>query len=219
MKIENFSLQLLGMAAFSIITGLFLSCSSQTAVQPEPEAAPEAPPLFEVYAPEPELQLQPITRSIIEQINKTGNTIRNLQYYISDALTLENEKRSQQVNINSRGEGLLQETTTREQVLIDRETGGVLKNIYRDTNGRSVLELCFDDDDRFTLFFGESQVDQHFILIYNEETRDVNYGGARYKASFGENAPYLLIRFDREEINSPDIRRLKGRFISGKTEL
>jgi hypothetical protein len=158
--------------------------------------------------------LRPITREIVSQVSHGGNSIKNLQYYISTQLTLEIEKVVQRVDINPQGEGLYREITTQGRIVIDRETGGILKNIYRDAGGFLVLEIIFDEDnDRYTLFFRENQREQRFSLIYDEASGAVNYGGERYRASFSGEVPSLLVKFEEEQLETPEVRYLRGRSI------
>jgi hypothetical protein len=204
-----------------VIAGLFWSCAGQDL--PESPPPPPPPPALEYAEPLPQQSsgLRPITRDIVSQISHGGNSIKNLQYYISAQLTLEIERIVQQVDINPQGEGLYRETTTRGRIIIDKETGGILKNMYRDAGGLLVLEIVFDEDnDGNTLFFRENQSEQRFSLIRGETGGAggenggvINYGGERYRVSFDGEVPYLLVKFEEEQIETPDVRRLRGRSI------
>jgi hypothetical protein len=91
----------------------------------------------------------------------------------------------------------------------------VLKNIYRDAGGLLALAIVFDEDnDKYTLFFKENPRDQRFALIYDEASGAVNYGGERYRANFSGETPYLMVKFEEEQIETPAVRYLRGRFIS-----
>ncbi|MDR2186272.1 MAG: hypothetical protein LBO80_11505 [Treponema sp.] len=195
-----------------VIAGFFWSCASQNA----PEASPPPPPVMEYAEPltRESSGLRPITREIVSQVSNGGNSIKNLQYYISDQLTLEIESVVQQIDINPQGEGLYQEITTQSRIIIGKETGGILKNTYRDAGGFLVLEIIFDEaNDRYTLFFRENPQEQRFSLIYDEASGAVNYGGERYRASFSGEVPYLLVKFEEEQLETPEVRHLRGRTI------
>ncbi|MDR1373448.1 MAG: hypothetical protein LBJ24_00590 [Treponema sp.] len=196
---------------FPVIAGFFWGCAGQDTPEPPPPPVTE---YIEVPFQEESSGLRPITREIVSRISHGGNSIKNLQYYISGQLTLEIERVVQQVDINSQGEGLYQEITTQGRIIIDKETGGILKNTYRDAGGFLVLEIAFDEDnERYTLFFRENQREQRFSLIYDEASGAVNYGGERYRASFGGEVPYLLVKFEEEQLETPEVRRLRGRSI------
>jgi hypothetical protein len=196
---------------FPLMAGFFWSCAGQDIPEPPP------PPLPAVEYVEPLPQpagLRPITREMVLRISHGGGSIKDLQYYISAQLTLEIERVVQEVDINSRGEGLYREITTRGRIIIDKETGGVLKNIYRDDGGSLILEIAFDeDDDGYTLLFREHQREPYFSLICDGAGGAVNYGGERYRADFSGEAPYLLVAFTEERLETPEVRRLRGRTV------
>jgi hypothetical protein len=164
--------------------------------------------------PESSPGLRPITREIVLQVSHGGGSIKNLQYYISAQLTLEIERVLQELAINPQGEGLYREITTRGRIIIDKETGGILRNIYRDAGGFLILEIAFDEDDENrTLFFREHQREPYFSLVYDEASGAVNYGGERYRADFSGEVPWLLVAFREEQFETPEVRRLRGRSV------
>jgi hypothetical protein len=195
-----------------VIAGFFWGCAGQNA----PEPPPPPPPAAEYVEPLPQSSpgLRPITREIVLQVSHGGSSIKNLQYYISAQLTLEIERVAQYVDINPQGEGLYREITTQGRIIIDKETGGILKNIYRDAGGFLILEIAFDEDnDGYTLFFKEHPREPYFSLIYDEASGAVNYGGERYRAGFSGEVPCLLVKFEEEQLETPEVRRLRGRTV------
>jgi hypothetical protein len=186
---------------------------------PLPETPPSAAPLPAVPRPQPAADaaspsalLYPFSREMIDLAAKSEVSIKNFQYYISETVLLENEKNTQRISHNNRGEVLLQESSTHEQIVINRETGGKLTNITTDDNGKSwILEVRFGNNNNDFLLFKESTDGTRFELAYleNEDVKKVSMGGVEYVLRFTER-PCLLVKLVRVLNSRPDRTILPG---------
>jgi hypothetical protein len=170
--------------------------------------------------PVSEIPLAPITREIIQLISRSGNTLDKLQYFLSGNLVLEDEKNTQTVDINEKGEMILRNSSIREQVAFNPLAGGVLVDSHHGENERIILEIGFDGEHAgYTLSFIENQSSQIFDLLYNHgdgEFRTINYGGETYQISTENEVPHLLIRLETAPSNESINRELTGRYLSPK---
>ncbi|MDR0878690.1 MAG: hypothetical protein LBN21_11605 [Treponema sp.] len=206
-----------------MIAGVFSGCSTPP---PPVVEEPPPPPAPHVYVPPPpppppppEVPVAPITREIIQQVSRSGYNINKLQYFLSADLVLENEKNTQNVDINNKGEGKLRDTSTQGQVTINRNIGGILVDYHYSTDERAVLEVGFDEtNETYTLSFIELPGDQGFELVYDRGEEDVPatvaYGDEIYQLRSGDEAPLLFIKFEREPSTESITRELRGRYLS-----
>jgi hypothetical protein len=180
--------------------------------KPENDVPPPAPP-----QPVSEIPLVPITPEIIRLISQSGNTLNKLQFFLSGNLVLENEKNTQTVDINEKGEMILRNSSVREQVAFNPSAGGVLVDYHHGENERMVLEIGFDGEHTgYTLSFIENQSSRIFDLLHDSDDGElytINYGGETYKISTGNEIPHLLIRFETAPSNEFINRELKGRYV------
>jgi len=140
--------------------------------------------------------LKPLTRPLLEQIYRDGNNIKELQYYISDPLTLEYSRISQNLQVIN-GESTMREISYQDRITIDRNIPGVLVTVNYDGEGRMVLWVSFDEKgDEFVLIFREGRTDRNFQLYYQEtnDRRQIPYGEEMYELLIGETVPLLQIQ-------------------------
>lgn len=178
-------------------------------------ASPPPPPAA-MPPREPEIPLRPITQEIIDKIAKSEESIKKLQYYISATITLAKEDITQKVEIK-KGVGMEREISSDRQIVVDKETGGILVNTYRDKEGRTILAIGFDEtNEKNMLFFREDDAlsDRFLILMTDPASRAIGYGDETYRLQFdGDDIPHLLIRYSEEKNSNPDKRVVKGRLV------
>jgi hypothetical protein len=157
--------------------------------------------------------LVPITQDIIYRLVRNGLNIKGLQYYISSSIILENEKKTEVIEINNKGEGVLRATSIQREIRIDKETKGVLKNDPGSSNSYA-FEVCFDEDYRNSLFFKRNSAGTRFDLVYDTGTQSITYGQERYQLRMDEDSPHLLIKYKEETSSEPNIQQVSGRSVS-----
>ncbi|GHU96873.1 hypothetical protein FACS189483_01110 [Spirochaetia bacterium] len=177
-----------------------------------PSTLVDLPPVLNP-APYP-IPLVPVTESIIRRVQDNGKHITGFQYYISAAIILEREQRSETVQIFDTGEGLLEENVIREQIEIFPGAGGTFIRYHEPNPGASIIEICFDENDgNKTLIFRKNAVDGRFYLDYNRQRGTIVYAGQTYTLRMFDNtdAAYLLIRYYDPVPRGPHVQRLGGR--------
>ncbi|MDR1932477.1 MAG: hypothetical protein LBQ57_06615 [Spirochaetales bacterium] len=187
--------------------------------KPEPEVSPQivdgaSAALPAQPAADSEFSLQPIDRRIVYQVIEGGDSLKKLQYYISETVTLVQENVMRSIEIRQ-GAGLRRETSATGQIVIQKETPGVLVNTFFDSDKRRILAVSFDEtSDRNTLFFREDNVSRRFVLMYDAKSYLTGYGDRQYLLNFNGDVPHLLIRFSEEKTSVPSERVVRGRFLS-----
>jgi hypothetical protein len=157
--------------------------------------------------------LKPLTRPLLEQIYLGGNNIKELQYYISEPLTLEFSRITQNLQVIN-GESKLREISFQDRVDIGRNIPGILVTVNYDNEGRMVLRVSFDEKgDNYVLIFREGRADRNFRLYYQEtnNTRQVHYGEEMYDLLMGDDVPLLQIQYNEEVENRHTARVVQGR--------
>jgi hypothetical protein len=157
--------------------------------------------------------LKPLTRSLLEQIYLGGNDIKELQYYISEPITLEFSRTIQNLHVIN-GEGRLREISYQDRVEIGRNTPGIAVTVNYDGEGCMVLRVSFDEKgDNYALIFREGRTDRDFRLYYQEanNARQVYYGEEMYDLTLGNTVPFLQIQYDEEVENQHTSRVVQGR--------
>lgn len=189
---------------------LFCGCVLFGCASKKPVPAPEPPPVVEA---KPVYPLRPIDQNIVDQVLESGDSLKMLQYYISDTVTLAKESLRQDMEVRD-GAGLRREVSASGQIVIKKETAGILARSFYGPDKRRVLAVSFDEtSDRDTLFFMWNPAQGRFTLDYDIESRLAGYGDQKYLVSFSGDTPYLLIRFSEEKANKPSERVIRGRFI------
>jgi hypothetical protein len=202
------SIKIAVLACMAVAAGSILfGCASDpdpVPVQETPQPEPK---------PEPAFPLQPIDENIVDQILESGDSLKRLQYYISDEVNLVKENVIQNVEIRN-GAGLRRESSATGQIVIRKETAGVLVNTFFDADKRRVFAVSFDESSpKDTLFFRWNGEAGRFILDYDAASRLTGYGDQKYQLRFAGDVPHLLIRFSEEKTNNPYERVVGGRFI------
>jgi len=176
-------------------------------------APPPAPPPPRAAAQPVYPPLRPIDEEIVSQVLESGDSLRMLQYYISDTVNLIRGSLIHNVEIRN-GAGLRRERSATGEIVIQKGTAGVLVNSFFNSEGRRILAVSFDDaNDRDVLFFLWSPNDRRFNLDYDIESRLVGYGDQQYQVVFSDETPHLLISFTEERTHDPFERVIQGRFI------
>jgi hypothetical protein len=159
--------------------------------------------------------LHPITRPILEMIYQSGNDIKTVPYYISDSISLEYSKASQNLEISENGEVILREVSVQDRINIGKETMGTIVAVNYDTEGRMLLAMSFEEGgDAYPLIFREGDKDRIFYLLYyafNNGEKKIYYGEELYDLLMGDTIPQLKIRFEETREDRPAIRTLQGR--------
>jgi hypothetical protein len=209
------------------LAGVFTGCSTAPPPEPPPPPPPkkEAPPVREARPappPLPEIPARPVTRDILELIDKSAYETKDLQYFISSGITLEHGK-GMQINIEifQGGEGMIEEINAQEKIIIPKDTGGIL---IPDTGpavpgGPRTLKICFDDVDEHTLTFKENPSDNCYYLVFSEDRQYgefTQYGSETYKVKFNGGIPYLYIRLDERTDDQPRTKELRGRYVASR---
>jgi hypothetical protein len=218
---------------FLALTILFFGCATGQSRKP---AADEAPPavyaapvgtVSEVSGPaekakppanprqRSEIPLQPVTRPLLEMIYQSGNDIKSVPYFISETVSLEYSKTTQNLEITGRGEVILKEVAVQNQININKETAGTLIAVNYDAEGRMLLAMNFDEDDgAYPLIFREGDKDRSFYLMYyaiSGREKKMYYGKELFDLQMGESTPRLQIRFEESVESRPEARTLQGR--------
>jgi hypothetical protein len=156
----------------------------------------------------------------LELINKSAYETRDLQYFISSAITLEHGK-GMQINIEifQGGEGMIEEINAQEKIIIPRDTGGILIPDAGPAipGGPRTLKICFDDADDHTLTFRENPSDGRYYLVFSEDRQYgefTEYGSETYRVKFDGEIPYLYVRLDERTDDQPRTRELRGRYVA-----
>jgi hypothetical protein len=166
------------------------------------------------------IPVRPLTRSILELIGKSSYETRDLQYFISSALTLEHGKGMQiDIEIYQGGQGVIQEINAQEKIIIPKDTGGVLipDSAPAIPGGPRTLKVCFDDVDEHTLTFNENPSDHRYYLAFREDRQYgefTEYGGESYRVTFDGEIPYLYVRLDERTDDQPRTRQVQGRYLT-----
>lgn len=184
---------------------------SETAYPNEVAAEPKENKQFK------EFPQQPVTRPLLEMIYLVKNDIKGLPYFLSDSVTLEYIKITQNLEVSEKGEVTLREVTIQDQIHIKTETSGTLVAISYDAEGRMLLAINFDEsDDAYPLIFREEGVDRSFYLVHQEvgvdgKEKKIYYGQALYDLQTQDNlVPRLQIQFEEVEEAKPTSRTLPG---------
>jgi hypothetical protein len=156
----------------------------------------------------------------LELIDKSAYETRDLQYFISSAITLEHGK-GMQINIEifQGGEGMIEEINAQEKIIIPKDTGGIL---IPDAGppipgGPRTLKICFDDVDDHTLTFRENPADSRYYLVFSEDRQYgefTEYGNETYRVNFDGEIPYLYVKLDERTDDQPRTRELRGRYVA-----
>jgi hypothetical protein len=156
----------------------------------------------------------------LELINKSAYETRDLQYFISSAITLEHGK-GMQINIEifQGGQGMIEEINAQEKIIIPKDTGGIL---IPDAGppipgGPRTLKICFDDVDDHTLTFRENPSDSRYYLVFSEDRQYgefTEYGNETYRVKFDGEIPYLYVRLDERTDDQPRTREVRGRYVA-----
>jgi hypothetical protein len=211
------------LSAGIFLAGLLAGCKSPPPPPPAPAPittsvlppAPELPP-----SPPPDLPARPLTRDILELIEKSSYETRDLQYFISATVTLEHGKGMQiDIELNSGGQGIIQETNAQEKIVIPKDIGGVLIPDPGPVSpgGPRTVKICFDDVDDHTLTFRENPSDHRYYLVFREDRQYgefTEYGSESYRVTFDGEVPYLYVRLDERTDDQPRTRQLQGRYVS-----
>ncbi|AEF86132.1 hypothetical protein TREPR_0041 [Treponema primitia ZAS-2] len=206
------------------MAGFIAGCATPPEPEPAPAPAPRRdPPPVRIAQPAPppppEIPIRPITREILDLINKSTYEMGDLQYYISAPITLEHGKGLQyDIEIYPGGEGIIQETNAQEKIIIPKDTGGVLIPDWatRPMGAPRALKICFDDNDAHTLTFRENPADNRFYLAFREDRvygEFTDYGEESYKLSLSSEIPYLYVRVDEISNTQPRTKELRGRYL------
>jgi hypothetical protein len=202
------------------------SQSAETPVQDQPQPEPSHNNFIEaavstrnanlsqVNAQRSGASLQPITRPILEMIYQSGNDIKNIPFFISDSISLEYSKITQDLEITGDGEVILKEIAVQDRININKETMGSIIAVNYDAQGRMLLAISFDEsDDTYPLVFREGDRDRIFYLIHyiNNNERKLYYGEELYDLQTGESIPLLQIQFEEAQETRPSVRILRGR--------
>jgi hypothetical protein len=178
----------------------------------ETPLAQPAPP------PPPVIPARPLTRGILELIEKSSYETRELQYFISSAVTLEHGKVMQiDIELYPGGQGVIQEINAQEKIIIPKDTGGVLIPEESPPGGPRTLKICFEDRDDHTLTFRENPSDHRYYLVFREDRQYgefTEYGGESYRVSFDGEIPYLYVRLEERTDDQPRTRQVPGRYVS-----
>jgi hypothetical protein len=215
-------------AAVVVSLGIFLAgvvagCKSEPPPPPPPPPPKPAPVRREspIARPAPPvIPARPLTRGILELIEKSSYDTRDLQYFISSTLTLEHGKGMQiDIELDPGGQGVIQEINAQEKIIIPRDTGGVLipEPSPALPGGPRTLKICFDDVDEHTLTFRENPSDHRYYLVFREDRQYgefTEYGSESYRLTFDGEIPYLYVRLDERTDDRPRTRQLQGRYVS-----
>jgi hypothetical protein len=205
--------------AAAVAASVFWGCAGDPDPNPDPNPDPVSVPVQDAVQPELEPEsdsvfpLQPIDEDIVNQVLESGDSLKRLQYYISGEISLIKENVIQNVEIRN-GAGLRRETSATGQILIRKETAGILVNTFFDEARRRVFAVSFDEaSPRDTLFFRWNGDTRRFVLDYDADSRLTGYGDQKYRLRFTGETPHLLIRFSEEKTDNPYERVVQGRFI------
>jgi hypothetical protein len=210
-------------AAVVLFAGIFLAGLAAGCKSPPPPPAPAPAPKpapVQKQPPPPEIPPRPLTRGILELIEKSSYKTRDLQYFISSTLTLEHGKGMQiDIALDQAGQGVIQEINAQEMIIIPRDTGGVLipEPGAAVPGGPRLLKICFDDRDDHTLIFRENPSDRRYYLVFREDRQYgefTEYGNESYRVIFDGEVPYLYVRLDERTDDQPRTRQLRGRYVS-----
>jgi hypothetical protein len=211
-------------AAIALSAGIFFAGVLAGCKSPPPPPLPPPPPPVQRSAPPPppppELPARPLTRDILDLIEKSSYETRELQYFISSAVTLERGKGMQiDIELTPAGEGVIQEINAHERIIIPRDIGGVLIPDPGPAlpGGPRTIKICFDDVDEHTLTFRENPSDRRYYLVFREDRQYgefTEYGNESYRVSFDGSVPYLYVRLEERTDDTPRTRQLQGRYVS-----
>jgi hypothetical protein len=168
--------------------------------------------------------MQLVTRPMLEIIYNNGGDIKSIPYFISDSISLEYSKTTQNLEITENGEVILKEVTDQSRININRETAGTLVAVNYDGDGRMLLAMNFDENDGAyplifregdsPLIFREGDKDRSFYLMHyviNGTERKVRYGEELYNLQIDDSIPRLQIQFEETVESRPAVRTLQGR--------
>jgi hypothetical protein len=162
----------------------------------------------------------PVTRPLLEMIYRVNNDIKGIPYFLSDSVTLEYSKTTQNLEISERGEVTLREVTLQNRVYVDKNTSGILSAVSYDAEGRMLLAINFDEnDDSYPLIFREEGRDRAFYLVHyviSGRDKKMYYGQVLYdlQTGLGDSIPRLQIPFEEVEELRPSMKTLQGHRIS-----
>jgi hypothetical protein len=170
------------------------------------------------------MPVQPLTRDIVELIEKSSYGTQELQYFISSTVTLElhNKDRGPQTDIDidrRSGQGVIKKIDAPEKIIIPKDTGG----IFIPEPGSSVpggprtLKICFSDRDDQTLTFRE-EAERYYLVAWIDKQYGesfTEYGGESYRVILErQERPYLYVKLDMQTDDQPRTRQLPGRYVS-----
>jgi hypothetical protein len=188
----------------------------QTAQEVGQEANQEAAPQG--------IPLRPISQDIIDLVKGSGVNINNFQYYISSTIEIKLERTTRSVDVDRDGNVIVRNISMPSEIRINKETKGTYIISIPNQDNPTVIEICFDDDDKKnTLFFKANPDGTCFELMYTEEPQTIKYGGRMYDLSFPSPSeesspipPQLLIKFDERTADRPTTQVVPGSSINLK---
>jgi hypothetical protein len=170
--------------------------------------------------PPPDLPVRPLTRDVLDLIEKSSYETRELQYFISSTVTLERGKGMQiDIELITGGQGIIKEINAHERIIIPRDTRGVLIPDPGPAipGGPRTIKICFDDVDEHTLTFRENPSDRRYYLAFREDREYgefTEYGSESYRVNFDGAVPYLYVKLEEHTDDTPRTRQLPGRYVN-----
>jgi hypothetical protein len=211
------------LSAGIFLAGVLAGCKTPPPSPRPPIRAPikkSAPPPPPPLPPPPDLPARPLTRDILDLIEKSSYETRELQYFISSTVTLERGKGMQiDIELSPSGQGVIQEINAHERIIIPKDIGGVLIPNPGPAipGGPRTIQICFEDEDEHTLTFRENPSDRRYYLVFREDRQYgefTEYGSESYRVTFDKDVPYLYVRLDERIDDTPRSRQLQGRYVS-----
>lgn len=185
--------------ALSLLSiGLLANCKS-------PAPPPPPPPVSE-----PPLRL--LTRRLLDRAyNRDHLDPKQFQYFLSEAMEMERSRNISNLNLDSKGVLVQEDSLSDERIFFKKETMGVAKDIRIGEDYKHwEIDIRFNPLDDQILTFREN--DEGTFDLFYVQTRTgkkIPYGEEEYDLSFGE-IPRLMIRLIENSRNQPDITTVEG---------
>lgn len=160
-------------------------------------------------------QLTTLTDDLREDNRWTERELSQIQFYLSEDLTLSRERRRGTTDI-VQGRVRVEDGRDVEEVIIDRGTPGVV--LFSPKDGHLAIGFDPSDDDRYLVFGANPKRGGRYTLLAKDWSRysgKVTYGGEVWNVSGRNGDVGLLLNLRRTGKIERDTKRPAGRRVGG----
>ena len=132
-------------------------------------------------------QLRPVTWEIVDEVNRAGGDLRELDYYLSGPLTLTAEPQIVDVQTNTGTLVLFNDRNNSKEITMTTKNKGKMIGYFPDPNNKENFEVLFPDK-VITMKFQRNMDTNYYDFV------SANSAGRNYLAQSNATAPHLIIK-------------------------